>query len=763
MKMLPLMLCVLLCCGDSAPTNKSSSAPTANRQTPSSAKDAKSKGEAQPPKELRVVLDDEPSMSLVDNRYLWHLGSVGELLIPLASEGIRKYTHEYSRPWAGNLRIDGTLGRVLSSRQAVLRFGWFDEPGAALVRMRVHGLSAGQRVSIELNGKSIKSNGLEASWQLLEVEVPDGILRRGENQIKLHLGKSAKVGGTSSYGLWHSLSITLAKHEGQALDLQTTELQPAGDVGEAGRSQPALHGFGRLIHLVEIPESAYLDLETGGTGHFELRLVDDKGATNTLLSHDQNQEDYQHHQLSLADYAGQLVRLELHAPAAAAWGSPRIAMAPAKVSAKPAPAKNLILIVVDALRSDHVPLYAPVYGASQAQMPNVEKQAALGSAVFLNNQAASPSSPPSHGSIQTGMIPRVHGVDGDGGKILPGTPTVSTQVEKAGIASGFFGNNPFGMGRLKEPGGWTEFHQPGQEGKSNDCSALVDMMLEFGKKERDAGKRFFISSLPYETHTPYRYHQGISENYYDGEWGPPLGQLVNGDIFGGLISGSMKLSDQQWKQFKALYKGEAQYWDQCFGSLVKGLEDASLLQDTILVMTSDHGEGMFEHGHLGHAWGHNRELGDVPLVIFWPALTKGIRDIWTVTTHRDIVPTILDMLGVAIDPKVQGESLVPMVLREGPWLARVVSLEYGRSYSLRSQRYKLIADYNGAQEIFDLGTDPWEAHDIQEGGSDAVRYLRDMAGFFLEYRSQWHYLDWGTLNRQRAGLLKAAQARESAP
>ena len=62
------------------------------------------------------------------------------------------------------------------------------------------------------------------------------------------------------------------------------------------------------------------------------------------------------------------------------------------------------------------------------------------------------------------MIPRVHGVVGDSAQLTAGTPMISTQLEAAGVAAGYFGNNPFGMGRLEKPGNWTVFSQPGKEG-----------------------------------------------------------------------------------------------------------------------------------------------------------------------------------------------------------------------------------------------------------------------------------------------------------
>src|SRR5690606_487535 len=176
------------------------------------------------------------------------------------------------------------------------------------------------------------------------------------------------------------------------------------------------------------------------------------------------------------------------------------------------------------------------------------------------------------------------------------------QVVDAGIAAGYYGNNAFGMGRLQKPGRWTEFHQPAQEGLGIDCTALIPEMLKFADAQVKAGKRFFISSLPYEPHVPYRYHAEISDRYFDGPWDKPVGKTVTGDDLGAISSGKLKLSEKQLAQLVALYDGEVEYFDGCFGTLLDGLKERGLADSTVVVVTSDHGEGMFEHGRMGHAF-----------------------------------------------------------------------------------------------------------------------------------------------------------------
>src|SRR5690606_4155663 len=190
-----------------------------------------------------------------------------------------------------------------------------------------------------------------------------------------------------------------------------------------------------------------------------------------------------------------------------------------------------------------------------------------------------------------------------------------------------------------------------------DCTALIPDMLDFARAQHAAGKRFFISSLPYEPHTPYRYHEGISDRFHAGPWGPPVGKSVDGHLLSALSSGKVKLTDAQWQQLFALYGGEVECFDRRFGRLVDGLAERGAGGDTAIVLTSDHGEAMFEHGNLGHAWGHHRELGDVPLVVMGDGLTPEPRAIPTVTSQLDIAPTVLALMGVKPAPEIQGQSV----------------------------------------------------------------------------------------------------------
>ena len=743
------LLLLAAACGDKSQNGDKTSAPPgsitgdgdgAGAGAPEQASESSAQAAERGPK-----LAASPQVDLIANRYLWHMARAG-LVIPFASEGLRKYVQEYGQPWGPVVSHDGKPGRVLSKRAADVIFG-VGEAGDTRVVFRMAGLSGGQRMSLRLNGKIVANLNVEAGWSTVEATLP---LIAGENALQLLLSQRGNAAGHASYGLFHSLEISPA---GSSVAEAWPALAPVRKVAIDADERVALAGFANLGFYVELPASAHLVFETSAdlASSFTVVATTADGKSHSLLEAQQAAGVWTPRRIALDQLADQLVHLELRSRGPVAYSRARLAVEEATVHPKPAPVDNVILFVVDALRSDKL----AVYQDTRVKTPRITAEAGKRGVAFLNNQAASPSSPPSHGSIQTGMIPRVHGVTGDSGKLYPGTPMISNQAVAGKVDAAYYGNNPFGMGRLEAPGNWTEYHVPPKEGKGIDCTALVEGMLDFAGRTSKASRRFFISSLPYEPHTPYRYHGGVTDFYYPGPYGPPVGKSVDGVLLGGLSAGKVTLTDDQWKQLRALYDGEVEHMDGCFGQLIDGLDALGIGDKTAVVLTSDHGEGMYEHGKMGHAFGHFRELGDVPLIVFASGWPSPGRKIDVVTSHLDIAPTVLDLLGIEPSAKIQGVSVLPLMLREGPWTHRVMPLEYGRSYSLRSRRWKIIADYQNVQSAFDLEADPTEQDDLIAKSPIAVRYLRDLTGVFLAHRSEWHMQMWGELNNHSAAAAAA--------
>ena len=122
----------------------------------------------------------------------------------------------------------------------------------------------------------------------------------------------------------------------------------------------------------------------------------------------------------MPDTGERVVRLDLEADACARWDGAQIALRERTPAARPAAVDNVVLVVIDTLRADRL----KAYGDTRVETPWLTAAAARG-AVFLRNQSMAPSSPPSHATIHTGQIPRVHGATGDDGVIADDAPVIS--------------------------------------------------------------------------------------------------------------------------------------------------------------------------------------------------------------------------------------------------------------------------------------------------------------------------------------------------
>lgn len=761
---LTAMFLATLCCACTGNKNTTTEAPPVaptsgeeSEQTSPLAAAETTPPAPEPEPEPALELAKAPRIDLLDNRYRWHHYRDG-LVIPFGHEGFRKYTQEYRRPFGEVVWHEDARGRILTRSAAEMRIPWEHE-GNATARLWVSGLSKGQRVGLHINGKRAKTLSVDAKeWSQLVYPIDAGMLRPGENTISLHIAKRGKVGGKNSYALLRALEILPGEHEAASAppaDAFVEEVTGSEDVSLA------LTGFPRQVMYVEVPQDGWLRVDLGNPTDKEqpfavsARTFDGKPVT--LLDGKMDANAWGRHDIDLGKLSRRVIALELRSSPQLLWGDPYIGVAQAEPARQPEPLDNAILVVVDALRADRLKLY----GETRVETPKMTAAGAQGF-VFMHNQASAPSSPPSHGSIQSGMIPRVHGIAGDKGSLKPGTPLISAQLADAGFATGYYGNNPFGMRRLKDGGKWTEYHSPNSEGLGIDCEAVVSETLKFAKAQLEKEKRFFVSALPFEPHTPYRYHEGISEKYHDGSWGPPVGKSVDGYLLGD-ITGGKKLSEAQWSQLRALYDGEVEHMDGCFGQLMAGLEELGVRDKTAVIITADHGEGMFEHGRMGHAFGHYAELSNVPFVVYAPGwIEDGPRQLEVVTANIDIAPTILGLLGITPDEKMQGRDMSDVPLRNGPWTPRVVSLEYGRSYALRSLRWKFMVTYSGEESLYDLEVDPTEQNDIIESNPFALRYMRDLTGFFLEHRSEWRAHSWKNFGDHGKGFVEHIQKLEQA-
>lgn len=444
---------------------------------------------------------------------------------------------------------------------------------------------------------------------------------------------------------------------------------------------------------------------------------------------------------------------------------------------------NVLLVVVDALRADVL----GCYGSDEVKSPVIDGLAKRG-VLFENAQVQAPFTWTSFGSILTGKYPRRHGLmKMKPGVVMAPNETLAWHLKKALLedteqhlepddyASGTFmtGTLSQGSGLMR---GFDAYFEAlvGHELVDNDVPWSVfrsDLVLfKFKNKltqhfdsslvvstakdwlRENKGRRFLAMVHLYSTHTPYDPDPEFRDMYVDPAYDGPIKafyaehreaieQWDKGatDADGKRLGYETTEADRE--QIKNLYYGGVTQADAAIGKVLQTLADLGELENTLVIVTADHGEELGEHGLWEHNWMYETNLR-VPLVMTWPAGIEGGRKVDDLVESVDIVPTICDLLGVdmPLDPsdpergRVDGRSLVPLMRGQEPpaddqWGGYAFA-ENGRYISVRDLRWKLIVRRDGLAEegferdlaldadfvrrprLFDLENDPGEERDL---------------------------------------------------
>jgi arylsulfatase A-like enzyme len=266
------------------------------------------------------------------------------------------------------------------------------------------------------------------------------------------------------------------------------------------------------------------------------------------------------------------------------------------------------------------------------------------------------------------------------------------------------------------------------EGKAeNVFAAAGEWLSEHGDEP------FFLYVQTIDPHAPYdppaRYLQMYDPQPYDGQVDnqetPALLMQIN--------RGAVQLTERDEARIEALHDGEITYHDAELGKFLEKMNALGLDQNTILVLTSDHGEEFGEHGKWGHGHSMYQELLHVPLLFRWPGVIPSGSRVAPPVSIVDIGPTVLEATGLAAPPEAEGNSLMPFMVGGGRRGPHAAFSEWQSLYrAVRTERWKLVLHAFFQPELYDLRSDPWENRKLD--GKEhpiAQRYTRILMGQFL--------------------------------
>lgn len=398
---------------------------------------------------------------------------------------------------------------------------------------------------------------------------------------------------------------------------------------------------------------------------------------------------------------------------------------------------NVIYIVVDAMRADRL----SCYGYHRPTSPNL---AALAQESFLFEDAMSQASetPLSVPSLLTGRRVNEHGQGWfqQGSKVYvqqgASLPMLTEILHDHGYTTAAFCTNELVGPGIGAERGFDLFDRPvgplpaQEQGSAKGVNACVFQWLR-GRRAGDGP--FFLYLHYFDPHGIYLPppefcvfgRPGATErdcrrntkliDCYDAhrDW-----EMTASDL------AKHGLSPADLARLSDLYDGEVLCADHYLGELVKQLKELGLYEHTILVITADHGEALWEHGFLKHGGALYQELVHVPLLMRFPELSGGRRLPELVETV-DIVPTLLAACGIETSLPFSGQNLWPN-LRDGLPLAERVGISEAppkQMVAVRVGSLKLI-ESPGRVELYDLSSDPGETRNLATSRPKDVARLR---------------------------------------
>jgi choline-sulfatase len=619
-----------------------------------------------------------------------------------------------------------------------------------------------QEVTLVLNGETVGRVTATPGGEETRAVLPERHLRAGENRLVLRYAWTRspweESGGQSD--------------DRRRLAVAWDLLRFATGVDEQGRvraadGQLALPFGWRLDSYLRLPPGAALamdGLRSRGEAEGELRVTvqPEDGEEREVA---RLRPDGRPATVELGDAGRGLARLSLTAlpdepggragsglvlrrpVLAAPRGAPTpvTRATPAALPPPPHPAPdtrppNLIVYLVDTLRADHL----GCYGYGRPVSPRIDAFARQ-AVRFRHTVAQSSWTRPSTCTILTGLLPRTHGVNGRRDVLSEAAVTLAERLRERGYETAGFVTNgnvarSFGLAQGFE----TYRLLPQRRSTATDVNAAAAEWLATGRR-KDAP--FFLYLHTSEPHAPYTPPLPFRQRFAPGAEDENLSRL---GFLKRLERREVAATPELRRNLLDLYDAEIAANDDAFGALLDLLVERGLWQETVIVFVSDHGEEFLDHGGWEHGKTLHNEMLDVPLIVRIPGLATG-RVVERQAQHADLVPTILDLLGLPVPPGLEGHSLLSwmtgMAGEDGAEAEAFSWLDEGgfRAAAVTTPAWRLIENRLPlpARLLYDRRADPAERRDL--AGESPVR-----AGFFgARLRAE---------ERLRKGSLRSGEA-----
>ncbi len=575
-----------------------------------------------------------------------------------------------------------------------------------------------QNVKVVVNGQGIGRLDIGLDWEEHLLDLPAGLLQPGANRVELvygfHLEGEPGVDPRQLALAIETIGLLAPGQDPQ----QFTSTAPKASV-EIDTDNDALRfsGSGTYLAPIRIPNDAEalelsIDLDGRGT-RFRAAVMATDGSEKGLLDDIQGGR---RHRLPLQGYRGREVFLIFDADLAdggsVSLNHPRLVQASAtplvaspgdRSSVRP----NIVMVVLDAARADRF----GSYGYARDTTPLIDSIAAE-SLVFETAIAECPYTVCSMPQLLAGLSFLQHGLVARTHKLADETQTLAEVLSQLGYQTLAFTGNPNSSRATGSDQGFDEFHEIWRRATGRDRTHpgfLTDLVIERLGQVDDRPLFLMLHYVP--PHEPYD-----PDPEFDLFGDPTYNGQVTGDqaFVQAAFTQQVDLVGADLAELSALYDGNLRMADHHVGRVVTALQAAGRWDDTLFILTSDHGEAFAEHGVLGHNQTLYEEMLRVPLILRFPqgqhpATVEPTR----LASLGDVMPTILGYLDHPTPVGASGSNLLASRQDKDRRIHLRTSHQDNTIFGLRTQRWKLMSRGPkswdpGWFRLFDLEADPAE-------------------------------------------------------
>jgi len=394
---------------------------------------------------------------------------------------------------------------------------------------------------------------------------------------------------------------------------------------------------------------------------------------------------------------------------------------------------NIIFILIDTLRADHV----GCCGYRRSTTPNVDALAREG-VLFNNAIVAAPWTLPSVASIMTSQYPCVLGIRDKMTVVNDKFPMFSQVLKKHGYTTCGIVSHTLLSSQLGFARGFDRYDEKSSLGHSGISSpAVTSKAVSFVQQKHE--RPFFLFAHYFDPHFHYILHKQY--DYY-----PSYNGIVrSGHPIGDIWRRRSDLTADDIKYLVALYDSEISFTDEHIGMLLNEVKKRDLYDDSIIIITADHGEEFMERGWIGHTITLNQELIRVPLIMKFPGCEPKVVD--SAVGLIDIIPTLSSYLGFETDDNLEGEALnlsQADSIKSRPVFSETFNPQihqpgFVKPVAFRSivlGKHKLIYDeVKRMGRIYDLSSDPDERSDLSSRLSGQDNRLKALLSQWTDYVS----------------------------